>query len=121
MMRARFLIVAATMMVSVGAGLAAGKADSAAEFRGGYDLVSEHLAGATDEELNRAAVQGFVAALKPRVMLITNLQQSGSLTSAPVVIKSNLFDGDIGYIRVGRVADGLSADVRQAYETMGTT
>jgi C-terminal processing protease CtpA/Prc len=121
MMRARFLIAAATIMVSAGAGFGAGKADSAAEFREVYDLVSDHLAGATDEELNRAAVQGFIAALKPRVMLITNTQQSTSLTSAPVVIKSNLFDGDIGYIRVGRVADGLSADVRQAYERMAPT
>ena len=109
------------MVFSVQMGICSAKADAAADFHEVYDLVKTHLAGATDEDLNRAAVQGFVAALKPRVLLITNAQNSGSATSAPIVIRSNLFEGNIGYVRVGRVADGLSSNVRQVYETMGTT
>jgi C-terminal processing protease CtpA/Prc len=121
MMRARSILAAASLLVGTQFGFSAEKTDGAADFREVYDLVKSHLAGATDEDLNRAAVQGFVAALKPRVLLITNMQNSTSVTSAPVVIKSNLFEGNIGYIRVGRVAEGLSSNVRQAYETMGTT
>jgi C-terminal processing protease CtpA/Prc len=121
MTRARSFIVAASMVFSVQIGMYAEKADAPADFHEVYDLVKAHLAGATDEDLNRAAVQGFVAGLKPRVLLITNTQNSGSVTSAPIVVKSNLFEGNIGYIRVGRVADGLSSNVRQVYDTMGTT
>jgi C-terminal processing protease CtpA/Prc len=115
------LIVVASMVFSAQISMCAEKADAAPDFHEVYDLVKSHLAGATDEDLNRTAVQGFVTALKPRVLLITNAQSSGSVTSAPIVVKSNLFEGNIGYIRVGRVADGLSSNVRQVYDTIGTT
>ena len=37
-----------------------------------YDAIRAHLAGESDADLNRAAVQGLVSALAPRVSLLTN-------------------------------------------------
>jgi len=90
------------------------------EFTEVYDLVRSHATGVSEAELNRAAVQGLVTALKPRVSLVGNNVESNS-TDAPLVSKSSVFDGEIAYLRVARVADGLTRAVAEACQKLGGT
>jgi hypothetical protein len=87
-----------------------------------YDAVRAHLAGATDAELNRAAVQGLVWALGPKVQLLTNRTEGGpAADGAALVSKTTLFDDGIGYLRVERVSDGLAEAVRAGVEQLAKT
>jgi hypothetical protein len=84
------------------------------EFKEVYDLVRAHLAGMSEAQLNQAAVRALIAGLAPRVSLITNGAASKLQADTPLVSKSSVFDGDIGYVRVERVGEGLSNAVREA-------
>ncbi|PWU08877.1 MAG: hypothetical protein C5B50_28800 [Verrucomicrobia bacterium] len=97
---------------------------SAPDFKEVYDLIREHLGGATDTELNRAAVAGLVSELSPRVALVGSSQETNSAagsSTGSATNKSSVFSGDIVYVRVGRVDGGLARDVRVACEKSGTT
>ena len=71
-----------------------------------------HLAGMSEAQLNQAAVRGLVAALSPRVSLVTNGAAAKPTGDAPLVSKSSVFDGEIVYVRVERVGEGLASAVR---------
>jgi C-terminal processing protease CtpA/Prc len=73
-----------------------------------YDLLRQQLQGVTEADLNRTAAHALVSALAPRVQWVSN-----DVTTAqnPLVINSNVFDGQIGYLRIGRVSDGLPGEV----------
>ncbi len=99
------------------------KADEASgpDFKEVYDLVRAHLAGMSEAQLNQAALRALIAGLAPRVSLVTNGAASKPEAAAPPVSKSCLFDGDIGYVRVGRVGDGLAGAVREACTKLAAT
>ena len=48
------------------------EADGAPDFKEVYESIRAHVAGLSEAELNRAAVQGLVSALGPKVTLVTN-------------------------------------------------
>src|SRR6476620_4688963 len=87
--------------------------NSNSDFKEVYDLIREHAGGISPEELAKAARKGLLWALKPKVMLLTNNSQKTNGTLSPVV-RANLFDGDIAYVRIGRVSDDLPKGVRAA-------
>ena len=91
------------------------------EFKEVYDLLRAHLAGMSEAQLNQAAVRALVTGLGPRVSLLTNEAAAKPQPEAPVVSKSNVFDNQIAYVRVERVADGLANAVREACKTLGAT
>jgi hypothetical protein len=91
------------------------------DFKEVYDSVRAHAVGLTGEELNRAAVQGLLSELAPRVMLLTNGAASKRSTDVPLVSKSSLMEGEIAYLRVERVGQGLAKAVREACQTLGRT
>ena len=111
--------------------LAGGRADlraqtnavdvQAPDFKEVYDLIRAHLAGMSEGQLNRAAVGGLVSGLAPRVSLVTNAAAANAAGEAPLVIKSSVFDGDILYVRVGRVGEGLANAISTACSKPGTT
>lgn len=102
--------------------LAAAKAGDAPEFREVYEVILAHLAGASEAELNRAAVQGLVANLGSRVTWLTNgTAASQEEEGSPVVSRSNVFDEGLAYIRVGRVGAGLAEAVRSACRELGAS
>src|SRR4051794_31594508 len=82
------------------------------DFKEVYDLIRENLPGVNEAELNRAAVKGLVTALGPKVTLVTNgaadSSSSKQVSSGPGVLRSNLYDGEIAYVRIGKIADGTS-------------
>jgi C-terminal processing protease CtpA/Prc len=80
------------------------------DFKEVYDLIRQHVAGLSEAELNRAAVVGLVNALGAKVTLVTN--ETAESNSESPMVRSNLFDGDIAYLRIRRVAEGLDQQIR---------
>jgi C-terminal processing protease CtpA/Prc len=109
------------------AGQAILRAESKADGRGTpdfkevYDSIRTHAAGLSEADLNRAAVQGLVTALSPRVMLLTNGSPTKPSADMPLVSKSSTMESEIAYIRVERVGEGLAGAVREAWQALGRT
>jgi C-terminal processing protease CtpA/Prc len=93
---------------------------STPDFKEVYDTIRAHAAGLSQAELSRAAVQGLITALAPRVTLVTNAASRRS-AAVPLLSRSNVMDGEIAYLRVERVGDGLAKAVREAWQTLGRT
>ncbi len=96
------------------------KAQTASEpldFKEVYDLVREHAGGISEADLNRAAVKGLMEELGPRVSLVTN-KPAESRPTVPPIVKSNLFEGDIAYVRIARVEPGLAQAIRSACQEL---
>lgn len=91
------------------------------DFREVYDLVRSHLAGESETDLNRAAVQGLLNELHAKVWVDAGKSGSNSTTTGPLLVKSSLYDGPIACLRVGRVADGLADKVNAALKDLKAT
>ncbi len=92
--------------------------DTSPDFQEVYDLIRQHAAGMSAEELDHAAVQGLLNALGPRVSLGTS-NETANLTNKPVA-EATLFD-DIAYLRIARVDYGLAKAVGAAIEQLKAT
>jgi len=96
--------------------------DEAPDFKEVFELVRSHVSGLSEDELNRAAVQGLLSALGPKVWLVTNGasgKEAGPETRS--LMASTVYDGEIGYLRVGRVDDGLAKAIRDSCKELGAT
>jgi Peptidase family S41 len=126
MMRNGTISLLAGLLVAI-AGLSAVRAQAKAEgggtpsFKEVYDSIRAHAVGLSEAELNRAAVQGLVAELAPKVRLLTNGSPTRPSEAVPLVSKSSKMEGDIAYIRVERVGQGLAGAVREAWQKLGRT
>ena len=92
-----------------------------ADFKEVYDLIRAHLAGMSEGQLNQAAVGALVSGLAPKVSLVAKAAAPGAAGETALVLKSSVFDGDILYVRVGRVGDGLAKAISAACSKSGTT
>ena len=90
------------------------------DFKEVYDLLRTHLAGTTDADLNRAAVEGLLTALRGKVTLAGE-EGAAAYTNAALVSRSSLLDNVVAYVRVARVADGLAKDFAEAIRQLGAT
>src|SRR3954465_7144348 len=77
-------------------------------FKEVYDLIRTHLADETQADLDRAAVQGLLKQLHSKVSLAAAPSETNSQTDAPLLAKSAMYDGPIGYLRIGQVDEGLA-------------
>ena len=102
-------------------GLHAETRNDAPDLKEVYDSIREHLAGANDVEMNRAAVQALVSALAPRVSLVTNGVATNTASQTPLITKTSLHEGNIAYLRIGKVDAGLAKAVRDACDTLGAS
>lgn len=93
----------------------------APDFKEVYDLVRAHLGGMSDDELNRKAARGLVTALSPLVSLVSNGNGTSAASEGPTLLQTNIFDGDIAYLRVGRVDNGLASSIAAACERFRST
>jgi len=89
------------------------------DFKEIYELVRAHARGVTPVELDRAAANALVSALAPKVMLVGD-DANSSETARPLA-KVTLFEGDLLYFRIERVAVGLAEALRKEYATAGKT
>src|SRR5271163_2105640 len=95
--------------------LASGSASSAAEsrtnaaepadFKEVYDALRAHLSGVSEEELNRAAVEGLISALGAKVSLETNSAAQKGTNAQALVSGSSVLESNIAYLRVVRVGE----------------
>lgn len=81
-----------------------------------HQLIRQHLADTSDEELNAAAVNGLIEQLKPHVTL-ERPADTGADTNT-LIAKAERYRADFGYLRVGVVREGLRAALREAIEKL---
>jgi hypothetical protein len=117
MTRFGWLLLAALLLASPP--LRAAETDTTPDFQEVYGLVRRHLAGATDATLNRAAVEGLLSRLGGKVTLVTG--ETAQPETAALVSKADVLEGDVGYVRVSRVAAGLAKNIRAALQPMSAT
>ncbi len=86
-----------------------------------FRLLRAHLPDVSEEDLNRAAVQGLLAQFYPRVILVTNSSPDNALSKPTLVSKATVFDKSYGYLRVAHVADGLAEQLKSAYAKLSGT
>jgi hypothetical protein len=113
------LFLTALLVMASQLPLGAATNDPSPDFQEVYDLIRQHAAGVSADELNRAAVRGLLAVLGPKVSLGTN-NATSNLSTNPVA-ETALFDGDIAYLRVTRVEYGLAKAVSAAIEQLKAT
>ncbi len=70
-------------------------------------LLRANLPGVTDDELNRAAVQGLLEGFRPRVELVTNAAAATPAATAGIS-RSTVYEQAFGYVRIPQVTAGLS-------------
>jgi hypothetical protein len=74
-----------------------------------YRLVRSNLVGVSETELERAAVEGFLKQLRPRVFLATDGESSPQGTSpADALGGTRLFDRNLAYLRFRAVEAGVA-------------
>ena len=115
------LILAVLIFVTGRVSLFAETNNASPSFQEVYDLIRQHAAGLSDAELNRDAVQGLLAALGPRVSLVTNNPSTNLEAAVRPVNKATIFDGDIAYLRIANVSPGLASGVAGSYSQLNAT
>src|SRR4051812_35314972 len=85
--------------------------NSTPNFKEVYDAVRAHMPGSDDAELNRAAVNGFLKELGPKASLADGPEDHPATVAGSLVSKTHVFDDELAYIRMARVADGLAAEL----------
>ncbi len=95
--------------------------DAPPKFDEVYQVLSTNLIGETPEALNRAAVQGLVAQLSPRVQLVTNNAQGDAASTFAPLAQTRVFDQSFAYFRVASVNGKLTEAFRDAYKGVNTT
>jgi hypothetical protein len=95
--------------------------NAAPDFKEVYDLVRAHVAGLSEAELNRKAVEALVSALAPKVSLAGAGETTGAARETPLISKATLFEGDIAYLRISRVGSGLDKAVHGTYSDLSAT
>jgi hypothetical protein len=109
------------MLLLPAPGLPATAPDPTPDFAEVYKLIKAHALGVSDAELNRAGVQGLLAALGPKVSLLTNSFSTNALVATPLVTQASLFEGQIAYLRVARVTGGLAQELDQEHRRLELT
>lgn len=94
---------------------------SVPDFKEVYDSITAHVAGLDATELNRAAVTGLLKELGPKAALVTANSESPATAVTLPVSTASLFEGDLAYLRVGRVGEGLAAALRSAYQPLAAS
>jgi len=94
---------------------------SSPSFQEVYDLIRLHATGVSDADLNRAAVQGLLTALGPKISLVMNNSSANTAGDKQPITETTLFDGDIAYLRITRVDGDLANAVSSAYKQLNST
>jgi len=94
-------------------------AEQPLDFKEVYELLRANLAGTDEAALDQAAAQGLIARLHPKVMLVTD--GSSFATNPPSTIKTAIFDGAYGYLRVGQIGAASERQLAAAYKELAST
>ena len=89
------------------------------QFEEVFNLLRAHLAGMHDADLSRAAAEGLIEKLGPRVTLVSGASVAGSTNTEPVLAR--MFDGAFGYVRVGKLVAGVEKEFNTAVDGLRST
>jgi hypothetical protein len=107
----------------LGAGLVPGRSAEppAPHFQDVLRLLRAHLPGVTDQDLDRAAVEGFVRYFQPRVQWITG--DATAFTNPPPgeVGEATVYQGRFAYVRVLRIGPGITKEFRAAFDRLAAS
>jgi hypothetical protein len=121
MIRSRIgLILAISLALAGTVSSRASGSNASPDFQEVYDLIRQHASGLSAEDLNRAAIQGLINELGSRVSLGTNNAPAESSERKPVA-ETILFEGNIAYLRITRMSDGLAKGISSSIEQLKAT
>jgi hypothetical protein len=103
--------------ILAGAGFLRG-ASPGADFDEVYELVRKNLVGASNAELEQAAVRGLIQQLYPQVSIVTN----GAVgTNAGMLAASSILEGAYGYFRFNDIAEGIDREFHTGFKRLSST
>jgi len=102
-------------------GLRAESTNEWPQFSEVYELLRAHLPGATDGELNRAAVEGLLKNLRGKAAIVGSEEAPVPPSDEPLVQKSAFLDDGVAYFLVGRVSDDLAQAVGKTFRQLAST
>lgn len=117
------VIVGLTLALALGQSASA-LADSAApKFQEIYDLLRTNLTGVSETELNRAAVQGLIEQLRPKVEVTGthSTQQDAIATKSVGSFRASIFENSYGYFRVGQMAPDSGQKLKESFQKFSST
>jgi len=93
----------------------------APDFKEVYDLLRTNLTGATDDNLNRAEIEGLLSRFPGKVSLVGGAAGSAITQGGTALSKSAVLENDVVYLRVGRVTGNLANELTAAYRALTTS
>jgi hypothetical protein len=119
--RAAGLLPGACLVVGLQGGAVAAPDREAFDFREVYELLKTNLAGATEAELNQAAVRGLLDQLSAKVSIVGEPSRVALDTGTNVPVTAALFDRNYGYFRIHRLADGTTGEFQTTLDRLRST
>jgi hypothetical protein len=113
-----FALIIAVLLVTRVA-LHADTTNTVPDFKEVYDLLRTNLPGATDETLNRAAVEGLLAQLRGKALLVDNGVEEA--TTNAVLSKAVILESNVVYLRASGVANGLADKLNTTYRALAAS
>ena len=99
--------------------LGADTTNPAPDFKEVYDLLRTNLAGTTDDNLNRAAIEGLLSRFPGKVSLVGGATDGSAIPQGGAGFgKSAVLENDVVYLRVGQVTGNLAAELTAAYRAL---
>jgi hypothetical protein len=96
--------------------------NSAPDFKEVYDLLRTNLTGATDDNLNRAAIAGLLSRFPGKVSLVGGAADGAANPQGGTALsKSAIIENSVAYLRIGRVTGNLANELSAAYRALTTT
>jgi hypothetical protein len=91
----------------------------APDFKEVYDLLRTNLTGATDDNLNRAAIEGLLSRFPGKVSLVGGAADGSAIPPGGTALsKSAVLENDVVYLRVGRVSGNLANELTAAHRAL---
>ena len=91
------------------------------KFEDVFSTIRSNLVGVSEAELHQMAIEGFLTQLQPRVLLLTPELMAQNNTNSPLLGKTAVYDSSVAYLRVGRVAEGLAAEITRTLGRLEAT
>jgi C-terminal processing protease CtpA/Prc len=102
------------------AGWLHGAAAQDAVFKEVYELLRTNLTGLTQADLDRAAVQGLVSQLQPKVTLVKS-EPGASGTNAGPAVTASVLDVSYGAMRIGQFGPETAGQFNDAYQRLSSS
>jgi len=99
----------------------AGGLEPLPDFQQVLELVRTNLAGQTADSLNRAAVNGLLRELSPRVLVVEGAGTDADADSTNLVAAAQVYRGNIAYLRPARLAGGLAEALDQEFDRLSAS